>query len=81
MEIQRGAAGGYSTGAEMALEMFQTGKRAAAVLAGEGLAMYLFLLDLDLVLVVHGGEHSDYEGTNSSVEEEFEAVERGNLWG
>ena len=58
MEIQRGEPGGYSTGAEMALEMLQTGKGATAVLAGQGFAMRLFLLDLDRILVVHGGEHS-----------------------
>jgi hypothetical protein len=47
--------GGYSTGAEMALEMFQAGERATAIFTGKGLAVSgTLLLDFCSLLVLHG---------------------------
>jgi hypothetical protein len=51
----RGGAGGYSTGAEMALEMFQAGERATAIFTGKGLAVSgTLLLDFCGLFVLHG---------------------------
>lgn len=47
--------GGYSTSAEMALEMFQAGERATAIFTGKGLAVSgTLLLDFCSLVVLHG---------------------------
>lgn len=53
MEFEEGK-GGYSTGAEMALEMFQAGERATAIFTGKRLAVSgTLLLDFCGLFVLH----------------------------
>lgn len=64
---------GYSTGAEMALEMLQAGEGSAAILAREGLSVSgTLLLDLCRLLVLHIGGLLGFLGGQEG--KEFEAL-------